>query len=69
MKGNVRFKLREIRKARGLTLTQLSEKAGVAYNSVGAIDRNQAVRVDVRTVEKLCFILDCEPGDLIVREE
>ncbi len=51
-----------------MKVPELQEKSGVNKNTLYAIYNNTSTRVDLSVIERICKALDCEPGDLIVRE-
>ena len=57
-------KVRETRKRKLLTQTQLADKAGVGVNTIIRIERNQ-VEPHSRTIRKLAAALGVSPADLI----
>ena len=57
-------KLRELRQKRVLTLQELGERAGVAYNTVWRLE-NGKTGAQPRTVRKLAKALSVEPEELV----
>jgi transcriptional regulator with XRE-family HTH domain len=57
-------KLRELRQKRVLTLQELGERAGVAYNTVWRLE-NGKTGAQPRTVRKLAKALGVEPEELV----
>jgi transcriptional regulator with XRE-family HTH domain len=57
-------KLKELRKRRVLTLRELEERSGVAYNTIWRLEngRNQA---HPRTLRKLAAALSVDPEELV----
>lgn len=49
-----------------LTQRSLAEKANVAVTTVHRLYNNTARRFDADVVEKICFTLGCDVGDLFV---
>lgn len=39
------------------------------YQALSRIMDNQTIGIHFETLEKMCDILDCEPGELIVRKK
>lgn len=48
-------------------LRELALAAGLSPSVVSGLTSNRAVQVRFDTLDKLCRILDCEPGDILVR--
>ena len=42
---------------------------GGSYQSLSNLINNQTTGIRFDTLEKICNILDCEPGDIIVRKK
>lgn len=39
------------------------------YQSLSHLMNNETVSIRFETLEKMCSLLDCEPGDIIVRKK
>ena len=50
---------------RKMTLTELSEKVGIALNNLSALKTGRARGLRFSTLSKICAVLDCKPGDLL----
>lgn len=50
---------------RGITLTELAERVGIALPNLSILKTNKARAVRFSTLEALCRELDCQPGDLL----
>lgn len=63
--------LAELRKAAGLTLKQLEALSGVHYVKISNIERGKIKpeHIMLRTAQKLATALDCEPKDLMTKDE
>lgn len=61
-----RQRLDKLMELRGLDTTSLAAKAGMHYNSVNHIRREQTTSLS--GLEKLCDALNCHPFDLLVAE-
>lgn len=60
-------KLREVRKARGMTVKQLSSKTGISFRSLGKYENGQ-LNIDgakLKTLVKLSLALDCKIEDIV----
>ncbi|MBK8058648.1 MAG: helix-turn-helix transcriptional regulator [Gemmatimonadetes bacterium] len=51
-----------------MTQTELSRRSGVSIVTVNGIANNRTTRVDLETLDKLCEVLEVEPGELLERE-
>jgi putative transcriptional regulator len=54
---------------RRMTLTELAERVGVTYANLSILKNNHARAIRFSTLTKLCDALDCEPGDLLRRQQ
>ena len=50
--------------ARGMTLTELSERTGVTLANLSILKNGRARAVRFTTLTAICEALDCQPGDL-----
>ena len=60
--------LDEVLADRGMTLTQLSEAVGITMANLSILKTGKAKAVRFSTLEALCEVLDCQPGDLLSRD-
>jgi putative transcriptional regulator len=51
--------------ARGMTLTELAERAGITIANLSILKNGRARAIRFSTLTKLCEILRCQPGDLL----
>ncbi len=51
--------------ARGMTLTELSERVGVSVVNLSILKNGHARAIRFSTLTRLCEALDCQPGDLL----
>lgn len=49
---------------RKMSVTELSEKLGITMANVSILKNGKAKAVKVETLNKLCRVLECQPGDL-----
>ena len=50
---------------RKMTLSQLSEQVDVTIANLSVLKTNKAKAVRFTTLEAICKVLDCQPGDLL----
>ncbi len=53
---------------RGLSLTELAERVGLALPNLSILKTNKARAVRFSTLAAICRELECQPGDLLVYE-
>ncbi len=54
---------------RKMSMTELSEKVGVTMANLSILKNGHARAVRFATLEKLCEVLECQPGDLLAFEQ
>jgi putative transcriptional regulator len=64
----VTFHLDELLESRGLTLTELASRVDVTLVNLSVLKNNRARAIRFSTLEALCKVLDCQPGDLMTYE-
>jgi putative transcriptional regulator len=50
---------------RKMSLTELSEKVGITLANLSILKTGKAKAVRFTTLEAICRVLDCQPGDLL----
>ena len=50
---------------RKMSLTELSERAGITLANLSILKTGKARAVRLETLDRLCAALDCQPGDLM----
>lgn len=61
----VQVSLDELLKERGMSLTELSEKVGLTLANLSILKTGKAKAIRFSTLEALCRVLDCQPGDIL----
>ncbi len=54
---------------RKITLGELAEKVEITSANLSILKNNKAKAIRFSTLEQLCRVLDCQPGDLLAFEE
>ena len=52
-----------------MSLTELSEKTGIALNNLSILKTDKAKAVRFTTLTEICKALECQPGDLFVYKD
>lgn len=60
-------RLKEIRNARGISQNELARKLEMSLANVQKIEYGKAKSIPLDTLDRLCEILKCEVGELLVR--
>ncbi|OPX47271.1 helix-turn-helix domain-containing protein [Clostridium thermobutyricum] len=50
---------------RKISSTELSQKLGITPANLSILKNNKAKAIRFSTLEKLCEILECQPGDIL----
>lgn len=50
---------------RKIGLTELSEKVGISMANLSILKNGKAKAIRFSTLEQLCAVLDCQPGDIL----
>jgi putative transcriptional regulator len=61
----VRVHLDELLAARGMTLTELADQVGITLANLSILKTGKARAVRFSTLEAICEVLACQPGDLL----
>ena len=50
---------------RKMSLTELSEKMGITLANLSILKTGKAKAIRFSTLEQICVILECQPGDIL----
>lgn len=50
---------------RKMSLTELSDKVGITMANLSILKKSKAKAIRFSTLESLCEVLDCQPGDIL----
>ncbi|CAM4248830.1 transcriptional regulator [Jeotgalicoccus nanhaiensis] len=50
---------------RKMSMTELANEVGVTMANLSVLKNNKAKAVRFSTLEKICEVLDCQPGDIL----
>lgn len=54
---------------RKMSLTELSEKVGITMANLSILKKGKARAIRFSTLEAICQVLDCQPGDILAYEK
>jgi putative transcriptional regulator len=57
--------LDEVMARRRISLTELSEKVDITLANLSILKTGKAKAIRFSTLEALCNVLDCQPGDIL----
>ena len=61
----IRINLDVMLARRKMSLTELSERAGITMANLSVLKTGKAKAVRFTTLDALCRALDCQPGDIL----
>lgn len=64
----VLVRLDELLQARGMTLTELSQRVGITLANLSVLKSGRARAIRFSTLDAICRELDCQPGDLLAHD-
>lgn len=50
---------------RNMTVTQLAEEVGITQANISILKTGKAKAIRFSTLEKICQVLNCQPGDIL----
>lgn len=50
---------------RKMSLTELSERVGITLSNLSILKTGKAKAVRLETLEAICKVLECQPGDIL----
>ena len=50
---------------RKMSLTELSETVGLTMANLSVLKQNHAKAIRFSTLDEICRVLDCQPGDIL----
>jgi len=60
----IEIRIDQLLKARGRTFYWLAKETGISHTTLWRLKKGRALGINFITLEKLCEILDCQPGDV-----
>ena len=61
-------RLDEVLHERRMTLTELSERVGITVANLSILKTGKAKAIRFSTLEAICAVLGCQPGELLVHD-
>ncbi|KAF1721899.1 helix-turn-helix domain-containing protein [Pseudoxanthomonas japonensis] len=62
-------RLDDLLHARRMTLTELSSRIDITLANLSILKTGKAKAIRFSTLEAICEALDCQPGDLLARDQ
>jgi Predicted transcriptional regulator len=63
----ITVRLGEILEDRGQTVYWLWKQTGIRYATIWQISKGEVARLNLEALDRICEVLECQPGDLLVR--
>ena len=55
----------DLLKTRGRTFYWLAKETGISHTTLWRLKKGRALGINFDTLEKLCLVLECQPGDVL----
>lgn len=68
-KNMIRIDLDVMLARRKMSLTELSQRVGITPANLSILKNGRARAVRMSTLDAICRVLNCQPGDLLIYEE
>ena len=65
----IKFRLNDVLEERGQTVYWLWKQTGIRYATIWQLAKGEASRLNLDALDRICDVLGCQPGDLLVRVE
>ncbi|WP_322181886.1 helix-turn-helix domain-containing protein [Neglectibacter caecimuris] len=66
--GRIVLRLDRMMVERKISLNQLAEKVGISNVNLSKLKNNRVTAIRFSTLEAICEVLQCQPGDLLEYE-
>jgi len=67
--GSIHLRLRELMDRRGLNRNQIARRIDTRFEVVDKWYHDEVEKMDMDILARLCFVLDCQVGDLLEYQE
>ena len=64
--SNIIINLDVVLVKRKMSLTELSQKVGITMSNLSILKKGKAKAIRFSTLESICKVLECQPGDILV---
>jgi putative transcriptional regulator len=65
----ITVRLDDMLNERGQTVYWLWKQTGIRYATVWQMSKGEIARLNLDVLDRICAVLECQPGDLLVRVE
>lgn len=67
--GKIILRLDRMMADRKISLNELAEKVGISNVNLSKLKNNRVTTIRFSTLEAICEVLDCQPGDILEYEK
>ena len=67
--GKIILRLDRMMADRKISLNELAEKVGISNVNLSKLKNNRVTAIRFSTLEAICEVLDCQPGDILEYEK
>ena len=67
--GKIILRLDRMMEDRKISLNELAEKVGISNVNLSKLKNNRVTAIRFSTLEAICEVLDCQPGDILEYEK
>ena len=64
--SNIIINLDVVLAKRKMSLTELSQKVGITMSNLSILKKGKAKAIRFSTLESICIVLECQPGDILI---
>ena len=64
--GHVEIQLKEIMEKRGITRNALARATNTRFEVINKWYQGHVEKLDTDVLARICYILDCTPGDIVI---
>jgi len=61
----IRITLNVVMAQRNMTTSELAKRVGITPTNISILKTGKSKAIRFSTLEKICAVLDCQPGDII----
>ena len=69
MDGEIIFNIDVMLAKRKMSVTELAERVGITIANISILKNGKAKAIRFSTLEKICQVLECQPGDILEYRE
>ena len=67
--GHLVFNIDVMLAKRKMKVSELADKVGITLANISILKNGKAKAVRLETLDKICQVLDCQPGDILEYQE